>query len=567
MSGYLSFRRLLPTSVRSVRLATGLVLFSYVGTHLLNHALGNISLAWLEHDLLVQKFIWQGWAGTTLLYGSLVTHFFLGLWALYERRSLYWTPGEVAQLLLGLCIPPLLANHVVNTRIAFAEFGLDKGYAQVLYAFWIDSPFFARVQLALLVVAWLHGCYGIWFWLRLKPWFGAWRSALTSAAVLLPVLALLGYLQGGREVVTLAQDPAWRAAAIRPATTGTRPQNLWLAGLRNDFLLFDGGALLLLLAARLARTVRERRGGRFAILYPNGRKVLAPRGFSVLEASRLAGIPHASTCGGRARCTLCRVRVLSDVPLPAPAGAERRVLERLGADPQILRLACQLRPTHDLSVWPLVPPAASAAFLQRRQQDVMPQERFAAFMFVDMRDSTRLAAAQLPFDSIFVVSRFVGAVCSAVVQAGGQPNQFPGDAVLAIFGLSSDPSTACRQALRAVPLVAARIDELNAVLQQQLQTEIRFGIGLHCGRAVMGQIGFSEHVTFTAIGDPLNVASRLEQLTKEMACEAIVSDQVFHHAGVSASNLPHLAARLRGRDEPVPVRVLSLAAQMPMPPA
>jgi adenylate cyclase len=59
----------------------------------------------------------------------------------------------MAQLLLGLCIPPLLANHVTNTCIAFAEFGMDKGYAQVLYAFWIDSPFFARVQLALLVVA------------------------------------------------------------------------------------------------------------------------------------------------------------------------------------------------------------------------------------------------------------------------------------------------------------------------------------------------------------------------------------------------------------------------------
>jgi len=553
--------------VRSVRLATGLVLFTYIGTHLLNHSLGNFSLTWLERDLLVQKYIWQGWVGTILLYGSLVTHFFLGLWALYERRALYWTPGEMAQLLLGLCIPPLLANHVVNTRIAIAEFGMDKGYAQVLYAFWIDSPFFARVQLALLVVAWLHGCYGVWFWLRLKPWFGAWRSVLTSAAVLLPVLALLGFLQGGREVAALAQDPVWRAAAIRPATIGTPPQNLWLAGLRTDFLLFDGGALLLVLAARLTRTVRERRGGRFAILYPNGRKVLAPHGFSVLEASRLAGIPHASTCGGRARCTLCRVRVLSDVPLPAPAGAEQRVLDRLGADPQTLRLACQLRPTHDLAVWPLVPPAASAAFLQRSQQDVMPQERFAAFMFVDMRDSTRLAAAQLPFDSIFVVSRFMGAVCSAVVQAGGQPNQFLGDAVLAIFGLNSDPSTACRQALRAVPLVAARIDELNAVLQQQLQIRIRFGIGLHCGRAVVGQIGFSEHVTFTAIGDPLNVASRLEQLTKEMACEAIVSDQVFHHAGVSASSLPHVAARLRGRDEPVPVRILSLAAQMPMPPA
>ncbi|MGN5479752.1 hypothetical protein ACTMU2_31490 [Cupriavidus basilensis] len=87
-------------------------------------------------------------------------------------------------------------------------------------------------------------------------------------------------------------------------------------------------------------------------------------------------------------------------------------------------------------------------------------------MFVDMRDSTQLAAAQLPFDSLFVVSRFLSAVCSAVVQAGGVPNQFLGDAVLAIFGLSGEPSAACRQALSAVPLVAASIDELNDALAQ-----------------------------------------------------------------------------------------------------
>jgi adenylate cyclase len=563
MSHFPFLQRLRPTGVRSVRLTTGLVVFTYVSTHLLNHSLGNISLAWMERGLLVQKFIWQGWLGTAVLYSALVTHFFLGLWALYERRSLYWTPGEAAQLVLGLCIPPLLANHLVNTRVAFAEFGLNKGYEQLLYSFWIDSPFFGRVQLTLLVVAWLHGCYGIWFWLRLKPWFGAWRSVLLSATVLLPVLALLGFLQSGREVIALAQDPLWRAAAARPTIVGTGLQNHWLAELRNDFLLFDGGALLLVLVARLVRAVRERRIGRLCVMYPDGRRVFAPLGFSVLEASRMAGIPHASSCGGRARCTLCRVRVLSDVPLPTPAEAERRVLERLGADSQTVRLACQLRPAHDLCVWPLVPPAASTAFLHRRQRDVMPQERFAAFMFVDMRDSTRLAAAQLPFDSLFVVSRFLNAVSSAVVQAGGLPNQFLGDAVLAIFGLSSEPSTACRQALGAVPLVAANINELNAALEQQLQVKIRFGIGLHCGRAVMGEIGFREHSTFTAIGDPLNVASRLEQLTKEIGCEAIVSEQVFQHAGVSAAGLPQLAARLRGRDDPVPVRVLSKAAQIP----
>src|SRR5205823_1261546 len=107
------------------------------------------------------------------------------------------------------------------------------------------------------------------------------------------------------------------------------------------------------------------------------------------------------------------------------------------------------------------------------------------------------------------------AVCAGITQAGGLPNQFLGDGVLAIFGLRTDPMTACRQALAALPLVAANVDQLNTTLEQQLQRPIRFGIGLHCGVAVIGEIGFRDYVTVTALGDALNVAARLEQMTKE----------------------------------------------------
>jgi adenylate cyclase len=128
--------------------------------------------------------------------------------------------------------------------------------------------------------------------------------------------------------------------------------------------------------------------------------------------------------------------------------------------------------------------------------------------------------------------------------------------VLAIFGLETDPATACRQALAALPLVAGNIGRLNTAIESQVTRPIRFGIGLHCGRSVMGEVGFRDHVTFTALGDPLNVASRLQSMTKEIGCEAVVSEEVFARARVSAADLPRIDARLRGRDEPVPVRVL-----------
>lgn len=535
-----------------------MVLFCYVSLHLTNHALGNLSLELMERGLLVQKFIWQGWIGTTALYLALTAHFLLGLYALYERRRLHWTPPELAQLLLGLAVPPLLANHLAVTRIAFSAFDLNKGYAQELYSFWIASPALGDVQLTLLIVAWLHGCLGIAFWLRVKPWFARLRAPLLAVAALLPVLALLGYLHAGREVVALAQDSAWRAEATAPSRTGTPPQNLWLTSLRNDFLLFDGTALMLVVLARLARSAVDRRRGRICISYPDGRRQHVPLGFSVMEASLLAGIPHAGLCGGRARCSLCRVRVLGTPSLPPPEEPERRVLARLRADPGQVRLACQLRPLNDLAVLPLVPPEAQEAFLHRRQQRVMPQEHFIAVVVVDMRGSTQLAAARLPYDNVFILGRFVAAISSAVVQAGGIPNQFLGDGVLAIFGLQCDARSACRQAIMAVGLVARNIRQLNIALVHELPAPIDFGVGVHCGQAVIGEIGFRDHVAFTALGDAPNVASRLEALTKELGCEAVVSDDVLRYGGLGAdmAELESYLAPLRGRVEPVPVRVV-----------
>jgi adenylate cyclase len=548
--------RLRPSGLRQVRLISGLVLFTYITLHLTNHALGNISLDAMERGLLVQKFIWQGWIGSAALYLALATHFALGLYALYERRRLHWTPPELAQLLLGLAVPPLLANHLAVTRVAFTAFGLNKGYAQELYSFWIASPTLGWIQLTLLVVAWLHGCLGIAFWLRVKPWFPPLRPALLAVAVLLPVLALLGYLQAGRAVVVLAQDPVWRAAATATMHVGTPQQGLWLINLRNGFLLFDVGALALIVLARLARAGLDRRRGRICVSYPDGRRQFVPRGFSVLEASLLAGIPHAALCGGRARCSLCRVRVLCTAELSPPEEPERRVLARLRADPARVRLACQLRPTHDLAVLPLVPPDAQLAFLHRRQVRAVATEQFVAILVADMRGSTQLAAGRLPYDSVFVLGRFVSAVSAAAVEAGGVPNQFLGDGVLAIFGLQCDAPTACRQALTATGLAARNVRQLSTTLIDELPNGLEFGIGVHCGNAVVGEIGFRDHVVTTALGDVPNVASRLEALTKELGCEAVVSDEVFRDGGIQGDGLePHLA-QLRGRDEPVAVRLL-----------
>ncbi len=154
-------------------------------------------------------------------------------------------------------------------------------------------------------------------------------------------------------------------------------------------------------------------------------------------------------------------------------------------------------------------------------------------MFVDMRGSTKMAEKRLPFDTVFIVNRFLGAVSQAVLESGGMPNQFVGDGMLALFGLSVSRREACRQALRAAAQIAANVDELNKFLSHDLREPIRFGIGIHGGEVIVGDIGYRDHMVFTALGDPVNVAARLQDMTKALSCEVVVSDEVRNTAGLS----------------------------------
>ena len=190
------------------------------------------------------------------------------------------------------------------------------------------------------------------------------------------------------------------------------------------------------------------------------------------------------------------------------------MLNRVGATDPSIRLACQLRPTADLSFFQLFMPHAMSANAHASQPHRIGQERYLVSMFVDMRGSTRLAENRLPFDTVFIVNRFLGAVSQAVIECGGQPNQFVGDGQLALFGLQTSPQTACRQALRAAAMIAANVDELNQFLSHDLREPIRFGIGIHGGEVIIGDIGYRDHMVFTALGDAVNVAARLQDMTK-----------------------------------------------------
>ena len=540
--------------IRPLRLWCGLILFTYLLTHFTNHALGLVSLDAMAVGRVWFLALWRNPVGTSALYGALLTHWLLGLWLLYRRRTLRMPLWEATQILFGLSVPPLLVYHFAGTRLAYSMFGVEDVYPRVVLFFWVINPWTGFRQSSLLVIAWAHGCIGLHFWLRLRPWYRRSFPLWLSAFVLVPVLAFLGFAEAGREVTALARDRGFVPRLMVETRNPSTAQRATLLGVREAIVTTVWGLLVLTVLARAGRAYLSRRRGMIRLSYPDGRSAVVPLGWTVLEASRFAGIPHASVCGGRGRCSTCRIRVSADpAVLPPPSTQELRVLQRVGAAPNV-RLACQLRPIGDLSITPLLLPTVDAEAGQVPGGD--GQEREMVVLFADLRGFTRLAEHKLPYDVVFFLNRYFEAVGTATAEAGGIANQYTGDGVMALFGAQTEPGVACRQALRASGAMIARVEEFSRSFGAELDGPLRLGIGIHTGPAVVGEMGYGKTRYLTAVGDTVHVASRLEALTKEYECELVVSEQVMARAGLSAPEWPRHDLTVRNREAPLRIVVV-----------
>ena len=543
-----------------LRLATGPVLFFYVLTHNLNHALGLVSLKAMDAGRIPFLAFWRFPPVELLFMLSIVTHFALGMRALYTRHSLRMPFWEGAQLILGLSIPPLLTLHFLGTAVAHWVFELDDAYEETVLAI-ASSNMLITVQTAAVLVTWIHGCIGIGFWLRLKPWYPKARTALFTAALLIPVLSLLGFSQAAREVTSLAKQPGWfHDMAVRrnlPGHAAVEQIYHWL----NIALIAYAVIVIGVIAGRYLRewVIRNRA---VRVAYPDGRSISIQPGTTILEASRIGNIPHASVCGGRGRCSTCRVRILAgDASLPPPSVEELRVLARVGAPPGT-RLACQARPQGYVKVVPLLPPTASTSHAQARADHHSGKEREIAVLFADIRGFTHFSEQRLPYDVVFLLNRYFRAMGEAVIAAGGHLDKFIGDGVMALFGVDGKTGNAAAQALDAARRMSLNLAEMNASFGEELKAPLRIGIGIHYGPAIVGEMGFGTIHTLTAVGDTVNTASRLENATKELKCQLVVSEAVVQAAEIANPIGEAHEIEVRGRTAALHVYAIQNAATL-----
>jgi adenylate cyclase len=551
--------------VRRLRLVSGLVLFTYVLTHLLNMVLGLVSFPVLEAGRQLFLDFWRPLLPSLLLYGSLLVHLTLAFYAIFRRESLAMPPVEALRYLFGIFIIPLAALHILGTRLVHEVYGVQDSYLYVLTAQWAFDLGDAVQQATLVLVVWIHGCIGLHLWLRLKPWYPRAAPYGLAAAVLVPTLALAGYLSAGQEVLRLAQDPGFIANVMARAGVPTAAEQREVLELRDGVVTGFFALLVLTLLVREGWRFWLRRQGMARLSYPGGREVTVRKGQTILAASQLARIPHASVCGGRGRCSTCRVRIgRGGAGLEPPGPEERRVLARIGAAPNV-RLACQTVVANDIEITPLLPPGSGPAQARARPGYLQGDEREIAILFADLRGFTTLSEDRLPYDVVFVLNRYFTAMGTAVEQAGGRIDKFIGDGVMALFGIEQGVEQGSRNALEAARRMAQSLDELNRSLAHDLPEPLRIGIGLHSGSVIVGEMGYGRATSLTAIGDAVNTASRLEAMTKDFSAQLIVSAPLAAHAGVDLAGFPHHQIDVRGRSQPLEVHVIASALDLPAP--
>jgi adenylate cyclase len=546
---------------RRLRITTGLILSTYIIIHLSNHTLGLVSLEAMESMRKVVTLFWRSWFGGLLIYGSLFTHFGLALMSLYRRTTLRMPIWEFAQLILGLSIVPLLAGHVAATWGARVLMDFDINYEYALTGI-LGNNWVLVKQSLLLMVAWAHVVIGLHFFFRLFSWYRGWSLHLYPVAILMPLLVVLSMLRVGIELEVwqnVGEEPVYsdryrddyglnselsNAVAEIPLI---KPANEIL---RDGVLIAFYGLLILTLVSRMARDTKQNKTGGVTIQHVNGQVINGKPGQTILEIIRSHSIPHASLCGGRGRCTTCRVRVGEGcLDLESPSALEKFALERIGAAPNV-RLACQTRPLLPIQITPLMAPDLSIDS-GWREGGVSGEEREVIALFVDLRGSSKLSESNLPYDVLFILNRFFLEMSDALTASHGHYAQFEGDGLLALYGLERGLKQGCLDVLRGAVDMQVRIDGLNQKLKSELNEPLRIGIGIHCGQAIVGTMGPPTSPNYSAIGDCINAAARLEGQTKELECVLVVSDEVVQNAAVNFSQFPAQQISLRGKQQSV----------------
>lgn len=284
---------------------------------------------------------------------------------------------------------------------------------------------------------------------------------------------------------------------------------------------------------------------------------------TLLEAALRSDLPMAHACGGRAKCSTCRVWILDGLDAcPARTGKEKDLAERLHLTEEV-RLACQLRPAGNVRLRRLVLDETDLVMSSQLERSVATRSgeaREIVVFFSDVRGFTSISEVLSPYDVMYLLNRYFSQAGQIIEANGGYVDKFVGDGLMAIFGLDDRPDAPLRAVNAALQTLQA-VDRMKPFVSSMYGVDFDIRIGLHRGEAVIGSLGSIGNERLTAIGDVVNVASRVEAANKEAGTRFLISEALHQKVEGNVEVEDYVRVRLPGTSERITLYEISRLTQ------
>ncbi|MEA1910058.1 MAG: adenylate/guanylate cyclase domain-containing protein [Spirochaetota bacterium] len=275
----------------------------------------------------------------------------------------------------------------------------------------------------------------------------------------------------------------------------------------------------------------------------------------ILEASLNSGIEHTHVCGGRARCSTCRVIVTEGLDHCRPRNENESALAKMKGFSPDVRLACQTTVDGDISIRRLVldkEDIAVAINEGRSKINDVSREIEATILFSDIRSFTSFSEKSLPYDIVHILNRYFDALGDNIDSNGGYIDKYMGDGIMAIFGLDQQSEeNSSTQAVSAAIMMINTLEDFNKYLASRFNYKFKIGIGIHTGKVIVGNLGYRKKKEFTAIGDTVNTASRIESLNKKAGTSILISEDTYLQVKDQFKWKHKFSGKVKGKELPV----------------
>jgi serine/threonine protein kinase/hemoglobin-like flavoprotein/class 3 adenylate cyclase len=230
-------------------------------------------------------------------------------------------------------------------------------------------------------------------------------------------------------------------------------------------------------------------------------------GVSLLDISLAAGIPHYHACGGRARCTTCRVVVLEGIEHAGPPTQAEERLAQARQWPPSIRLACQLKPTGDMTVRRLVVDNNDANAVNALQITQEPSAEDCVVFYIKLVGFDTFARKQFPHDAVHVLNRYLRSAVEPIFANHGRILRYETSGVLAAFGGPGDlRDTSATHAIRAALRVISRIRQINPYTLKHFGQEFDVAVGVEAGTVLQASVGHHSAPQPLAFGEAVEGA-------------------------------------------------------------